>query len=243
MHLAAQYLATAAISFINAKEDDSHTNMGFDPESGHMYSRSFGMDSYFLSLSYVDFSLNFHNQARLTKYDLNGKSHKDIVSWINQRCSELNITPEYKYDLHYELPYPIDDEFIFELIDQGEMAYLLEIRRLSFHVFSNFIKDNNLNSEIRIWPHHFDTGVFFTPDKVKSINIGMGLAIPDDLINDHYYYASGYDENGPISTLNFKPLHQGKWIDNGFKGAVLPAKNMDYSTIVDFLKQAKGAYL
>ena len=36
-HWAAQYLATAAKSFIPAKEDDSHTNLGYDHENALLY--------------------------------------------------------------------------------------------------------------------------------------------------------------------------------------------------------------
>ena len=31
-HLAAQYLAAAVINFLQAEKDNSHTNLGFDPD-------------------------------------------------------------------------------------------------------------------------------------------------------------------------------------------------------------------
>lgn len=36
MHLAAQYLAAAGISFVAKEDDDSHTNLGFSAETGSM---------------------------------------------------------------------------------------------------------------------------------------------------------------------------------------------------------------
>ncbi len=42
VHLAAQYLAAFAINYVVPNEDDSHTNLGFDPNNKTLSSRSFG---------------------------------------------------------------------------------------------------------------------------------------------------------------------------------------------------------
>jgi hypothetical protein len=39
MYLLAQYLAAAGISFLEKKDDDSHSNLGFSIENSSMYSR------------------------------------------------------------------------------------------------------------------------------------------------------------------------------------------------------------
>ena len=40
MHIAAQYLAAAGISFLEKQPDDSHTNVGFSVEDRTLFSRS-----------------------------------------------------------------------------------------------------------------------------------------------------------------------------------------------------------
>ncbi len=243
IHMAAQYLATAAIRFLPAKDDDSHTNLGLNVKEGYLYSRSFGEQSYFLSLSYTDFSLNFHGPNDISKLLLHGKSHKEIISWITQTCGQVISSIEYKFSLHYELPYAFDDDFVFEIDEPDEVTELLKLRRLAHAVFTNFLKENHFESEIRIWPHHFDTGIFFSFNKDNDKQLGMGLAIPDDMLNAHYFYVSGYDQNGVIDTNDFGPLEQGKWIQNGFKGAVLEASGSDPLTFVNFLNEVKEEYI
>ena len=39
IHLAAQYLAAAGISFLEKRDDDSHTNLGFNIEKGTLDDR------------------------------------------------------------------------------------------------------------------------------------------------------------------------------------------------------------
>lgn len=242
MHLAAQYLATAAISFLEAEKDDSHTNIGFDAKEGYLYSRSFGAQSYFMSLSYIDFSLNFHGPDSSVKFLLDGKSHKEVVSWISNYSSQVIASPGYKFALHYELPYPLDDEFVFQLTDPDQLAVLLRLRILAHEVCHDFLAQNNFKSDIRIWPHHFDTGIYFELD-VDDKQLGMGLAIPDSMIDDHYFYVGGYDAHGPIAVSGFEDLKVGTWIDEGFQGAVVRAANKDFNTILNFLNEAKDKYL
>ena len=40
MHLAAQYLAAAGISFLEKKDDDSHTNLGFSIKDQCLYTHT-----------------------------------------------------------------------------------------------------------------------------------------------------------------------------------------------------------
>ena len=61
-------------------------------------------------------------------------------------------------------------------------------------------------SEVRIWPHHFDTGCLGYFDTKKNVSVGLGLAIPDKNVDDWYFYASGYHGEEPIQTEMFEPL-------------------------------------
>ena len=68
--------------------------------------------------------------------------------------------------------------------------------------------------------------------------IGLGLAVPDNVCKDHYFYISGYKGHEIIDTSDFKPLSLGSWSINGFKGAILPATEIDKNKGIAFLSEA-----
>jgi hypothetical protein len=59
LHLAAQYLATAAKSFIKTKEDDSHINLGWNSDEKRLETHDLSNDGLRLALNYLEYSLDF----------------------------------------------------------------------------------------------------------------------------------------------------------------------------------------
>ncbi|MEM6380925.1 MAG: hypothetical protein AAF705_22325, partial [Bacteroidota bacterium] len=54
-HIAAQYLTTVAISFLEKKDDDSHTNLGW--KNGGLHTHPLSSANCTLTLDYSSFSL------------------------------------------------------------------------------------------------------------------------------------------------------------------------------------------
>ena len=74
--------------------------------------------------------------------------------------------------------------------------------------------------EIRIWPHHFDTGIYVMA--TKQLGLGFGLAMKDAMVGAPYFYLSGYNQENPVSYKNLNPLTHGKWeTGEQWNGAVL----------------------
>ncbi|MBQ4821553.1 hypothetical protein [Aquimarina sp. MMG016] len=243
MHLAAQYLAAAGISFVDKKDDDSHTNLGFSIEDPKLYTHPLNEDDDTLSLSYQHFTLDWNFKNSQKTLPLDGASHSKIVKWIAETAIEANIKKPYKYDLHYELPYtPITEDFIFKLIDVASLRKLTSFRILAQLILETFIKNQQLSSDIRVWPHHFDTGAFMPLEDKTNLAIGLGLAIPDSSNDEYYFYISAYHGHDSVDTAKFKPLSLGEWKNEGFKGAVLPISGVDKNSGVAFFEEALSAY-
>ena len=244
IHLAIQYLATVSKSFLEPKADDSHTNLGFSLDDGAIYSRMLDGKQTYLCLSYKKFSLEWiTNKEVIDELPLDGKTHKEIVTWINEKALASFGKATYTYDLHYELPYdPIQDDFTFVLDNKSKLDELVHCRILAQLVLEDFLKKSTLVSDIRIWPHHFDTGAFATLPDHPEIAIGLGLAIPDSLIDDHYFYIAAYRGHDSIQVADFKPLQYGKWVQDGFTGAVLGTKNLTREEGLAFFLQALATY-
>ena len=239
MHLAAQYLAAAGISFLDKKDDDSHTNLGFSIAKSCMETHPLSENGDVLSLDYKNFSLNWNSESVTNSFPLDGATHSDALNWLKE-TSKTFLYKSYVYEFHYDLPYEITDDFKYELVDANRLAELLQLRILAQSVLEETLNDGNLESPIRTWPHHFDSGAYTSLN--ENIAIGFGLATPDTVCAEHYFYISGYKGHDALNAEDFSALSNGEWKNNGFKGAVLPAVRIDTSKAVLFFKEAIENY-
>ncbi len=243
MHLAAQYLAAAGISFIEKKDDDSHTNLGFSITDKKMTTHQLSKNGDVLALQYSQFALEWTSKHFTDSLPLDGVIHDNVLNWISTTAIKANIKKKYQYSFHYELPYPLPaKEYAFTLTNQSKLEELVNYRILAQQVLDSFLKSNQLKSDIRIWPHHFDLGAFAQLNDSSEIAIGIGLGIPDTLVNEYYFYISAYKGHEGLVTNGFSSLTKGKWYNNGFKGALLPISNIDKSTALLFFNEALNQY-
>ena len=236
MHLAAQYLATAGISFLDKEDDDSHTNLGFNTDSGCLETHILSENNDQLLLCYQDFSLLWKSDSGTKTFPLDGASHKNVVNWLKE-TAKTTFDKDYEYTLHYELPYAIDDSFTYHLNDADAVKELMHLRILAQLSLEKINQTYGFDTSIRIWPHHFDTGIYAAiPDTDKSV--GVGLAIPDAVLDEHYLYASGYNAEGQIVPEGLKKLTKGRWSTTDYLGGVIAAAELSESEAVQFFNEA-----
>ncbi|CAN0366794.1 unnamed protein product, partial [Ectocarpus sp. 4 AP-2014] len=203
------------ISFVEKKDDDSHTNLGFSSEDGSLYTRPLNEAGDKLSLNYERFTLEWVGKAATRHFRLDGSTHAQILAWIKQMVTDAGIDKPYIYKFHYDLPYQVTDDFTFKLLDAGRLQELLHLRILAQMVLESFLQDHKLDSEIRIWPHHFDTGAYASLNDNSGPAIGLGLAIPDSDHEDHYFYIAAYKGHDGVDISAFDGLTNGTWHNNG----------------------------
>lgn len=241
LHFASQYLAAAGKSFLVHKTDDSHTNVGFDIHNNQFETWKLNQDGVKLCLKLDNFSLTWSNtEFRLA---LNGQTHKEVVFFLEESAQQLGFGKPYEFDLHYELPFSWEDSYTFELTNVNAITKESRLRKLANRALQNFLNQEQLKSNIRIWPHHFDTGAFVVLEGDSGKSVGMGMAIPDSLLDDHYFYLSVYKGHDAIDTSNFSTLTLGEWKNQGFKGAILSASKATEIEIVQFLQEALAQYI
>lgn len=243
IHIAAQYLAAASISFLPKKEDDSHTNLGFNKEKGYLETWPLNDRGCKITFDYLNFSLHWvaNNTVRLSIL-LDKKTHREVLNWLESLTTSLTIKKPYAYKLHYELPYDsISDDFVFKKPSNNVLRELLHNRIFAQNVLEKTIEITSLESDIRIWPHHFDTGAFSSIKK-SDLSIGLGLAIPDSTHDEYYFYISAYKGHNGVDTSSFDSLSLGEWKNKDFKGAVLPISDIDEEKGITFFKEAISTY-
>ncbi len=241
VHLAAQYLAMAGKSFLQPKSDDSHSNIGFVPETQTLETWPLYGSGFKLVFDYSDFGLKWGPNATHS-FQLDGKSHEEVVAWLNVMIASTPLTKPYTYELHYDLPYSATGGFKFQLTDSIKLKELVRLRKLAQSVLQLFLERENLKSDIRIWPHHFDMGAFVSLDDGSGKSVGLGMAIPDSICAEHYFYISGYLGHDAIDVSGFNELTQGSWNTKDLKGGLLPASNVDAESAVQFFQEALRAY-
>ena len=242
IHLASQYLAAANISFVQKEDDDSHTNFGFDVEQLCLLTHPLSSKGDQLALNYKDFSLEWISPNAHNSFPLEGKTHAQVVEWL-QQMSLTFIAMPYTYKFHYDLPYTIESNYTFHIAADEDLATLANFRVLCENALEQIIRANQLEASIRIWPHHFDTGIYTNIPNTAEVMVGLGLAIPDTVSDGHYFYASGYKNGNQIDPNAFSPLSVGKWISDTFKGGVLPAEHSNEGKLVKFFTEALEQFM
>ena len=192
----------------------------------------------YIFLDYERFMLVWKNEDWTDSYRLDGNTHKHSLKWLKEKAARASLSVPYSYKFHYESPYAISDNFTFKLLDANRLAELTHLRIMAQLVLEEFLKANNLDSEIKVWPHHFDTGAYAVTNAQSGAAVGLGLAVPDNLISEHYFYISLYNNNAAVDTSNLATLNDGQWLNTNFKGAVLPAMGSTKEKTLSFFQES-----
>ena len=254
LHWLCQVITKANRTWVPPREDDGHTNLYFDPLTNRITGRwiQSPRGEIILGLNLRDFQyewLNKQNQVlqsipifEQTVNDLEKKVAKTPVSFGMD-------TDEFFQPLHFDIPdYGIvnisPDDLIADEVNVWQ--YYRRLANIACLEMTGFFQ---IDSEIRIWPHHFDTGIYvrITP----GLGIGFGLAMQDEMAGDAYFYLSGYTEQHPIKYDQLPRLENGRWeTGDGWQGAVLPLKaipanafNAALQTVTNFSVTAGKWYL
>lgn len=226
LHQICQTLAKINRSYISAKPDDSHTNLYFDSFNSKILSRWISTEKgdflCALNILYAQFEwINSHYSVQHI-ISIDGKTQDAIETEFTKLFADSGLdTTNFKNDMHYDIPnYPFKTE-PYHSFNLEDCASWLHYRTLANNASTSILGTLQTQSDVRIWPHHFDTGIFTTTK--NEIGIGFGLAMNDSLFNDAYIYFSVYKNNAPVKYGNLSELTAGKWYTSEqWNGAVLP---------------------
>lgn len=232
LHLLCQIIAKANRTFTPAKKDDSNTNLAYNMRKNRIEGRWIiapkGKIILSLNLSNFKFEWIDEQDVVLDSFPSIGFTIEKIENEIDKGLDSLGLhSGTFKEPMHYEIPaYSFLNDPI-ALISFDEIRLWKMFRGLANVACDNLMLDLKSKSEIRIWPHHFDTGIYIEPS--TKIGIGFGLAMEDSLVGAPYFCFSGYGLNGyTIDYTNIDELKIGKWIvEENWKGAVLPLHDLE----------------
>ena len=126
----------------------------------------------------------------------------------------------FRTKLHFDIP---DYEFSKEKVAPLNTTSIDEwkhFRQMANEACGLLLGHVQAPGEIRIWPHHFDTGIYVM---IKDhLGLGFGLAMQDDLAGAPYFYMAAYPKTGNLQYNNLPESDEWEWkIGEHWQGAIL----------------------
>ena len=243
IHQLSQTLAKFGRSFADHKTDDSHTNLYFDLVGKTIWGRwaILNNTAYILGLDLEaqEFKILNKNQESINHFEISGKTQASVEQEIATFLKE-NLKAEkddFLKRLHFEIPaYSFLDKTVLPF-EEDALSNWIKYRQVANDVCQLITSHLNVETETRIWPHHFDTGVYF--ETTPKLAIGFGWAMADSMVPDPYFYFSAYGLNGhQVDYKTTTPLTVGKWmITEHWKGGVLPMQEASFENCQTFIKE------
>ena len=250
LHQLSQLIAKVNQAYLPHEDDDSHTNLYFDEVGKRITGRWFGgQDSKYLLVFDL---LNWEYQVldeklnALVAISQSGKTLDQTESEVVTFLQKFGFQVEgLSKPLHYKIPVY---SFLKEKINKPDSRSLeswMAVRGLANQANRLVLGYLQQEAEIRIWPHHFDTGLYVEVN--SEVGIGFGLAIADLMVDGPYFYLAGYAlKNKTWNWEKVTELAEGEWIiSEGWKGAVLPITevNREKLNLPGYIQSALAWYL
>ena len=246
LHWLCQTIAKANRTYVTSKPDDSHTNLFYDDLDNRIVGRwiNNGRQHMMLTLHLETLHFEWLNSAKevVQSYATVGKVAGDTEKEIEAGLPEIYLNPKgFTEKLHFEIPnYSFASEPI-QSIPKASIHEWKTYRKLANVLCGLVLGYLELEGDIRIWPHHFDTGIYV--EIGQRLGIGFGLAMEDSMAGDPYFYLSGYPIHGTLEYSELPSLQNGKWeVSEHWQGAILPLSELT-SGIFEENRQAISDYL
>lgn len=254
LHWLSQTIAKANRTYVTTKPDDSHTNLYYDILDNRIVGRwiNNGSDTIMLTLNLESLHFEWLNSAKevIQSVASIGKVTSDIENELAAGLSNLHLKQAgFTNELHFQIPdYSFKGEVI-QAINEDNMHQWKTYRKLANVLCGLVLGYLELEGEIRIWPHHFDTGIYVEMN--KKMGIGFGLAMEDSMAGAPYFYLSGYHIHKTLTYNDLPALAEGRWeIGEHWKGAILPINELssgifeeNRDSISNYLKRSINWYL
>jgi len=225
LHHAAELLALAAVSFIPAEADDSHTSMSWLAAHRALATQPIvAPRSIRVALRVPDLALLVIDDAsgqEKAAFALDGASRAEALAWIAGRIGNAGLdSSRLRSTLHFTISpratdtgagFHADGDDLEELARwYGNASAFLEAYGAAF----------DGAGQVRCWPHHFDIATLVRlPAGRRLQTIGVGLSPGDQESDEPYFYVAP----SPAPPTTPPALSIGAWHTTSWWGAALGA--------------------
>ena len=225
LHVASQVLAKLNRAFVAQQPDDCHTNLRYKNSEKRIYGRRIMVPDAGLqfvpSIHLPTMTLEMVHpttKSIVASLSMAGKPisefNDELAAWLKEHTLETLI---FRENMHYDIPdYGIES---YRALTNEELTEWHEGRKQANELLDALAtKLAQTDKKSRIWPHHFDTGIYV---KLESgVGIGAGFAMKDKYCNEPYFYLAVYSDEHEFPSDT--KLTHGLWVsDERFNGAVI----------------------
>jgi len=227
-HHAVQLIAMVGKYLVPQQADDSNTNMHYSKERDLLVGNKL-INGAYVALHLPDLKLLLVDENFACKNEISivGKTKSQVFKELKEilkNCG-INVT-NFIHKMHYNLPaHGLDKGQTFKITNPEALIEHTFYRSNAEIILCDIASNYNSASSVRVWPHHFDSGSYI-PLEYNSRNeitksISIGWAIPDEMVNEPYYYLSYWTENHTLDFNNLPSPDTGEWVTSGWKGGIL----------------------
>jgi hypothetical protein len=226
LHHAAQIAVSAAISYIPARSDDSHTALTWSRPLGALTTEPIAARRAFrIALRVDELTLNALDDEGVVmrSFPLRGRTSADGHVWLREVAAEADLDPaRLTSRKHYTIPvHPVAAGAAFEIGTGHDLAELARYWANAAAFLEELARSTAGASAVRTWPHHFDIATLIELPGAQRRTIGVGQSPGDDSYDQPYWYVGPY----PYPPADNLPAlaGEGHWHTEGWLGASLPA--------------------
>jgi hypothetical protein len=180
LHHAAQIAVSAAISYIPARSDDSHTALTWVGSNGALVTEQITAAAPFrIGVRVEDLTLHaIDSELRSTNsFALAGRTVGEANNWLAAVAAEAGLDlARLKSAKHYTIPgHPVASGAPFSAQIGSALAELSKYWSNAGMVLDDLVRATEGASPVRTWPHHFDMASLITlPGAGPRRTIGVG---------------------------------------------------------------------
>lgn len=240
-HSLAQLIALTGTNQLIIQTDDSQANSIWNSDQDRLEGHPFEYMNQQLRfvIDLPTFSLQFLDEQNnpVATFGAESKTPTETTEWWRAVLHSWGFDPTKPLNYQLEVAPVVLDTKYSRPAKQNEWA---NWRTIANQALADLNHLSSRTSTIRIWPHHFDTGVYYSiPDEQgkEQAAIWAGYSIADAVSPEPYFYLSGYSTLHPIDFTKAAKLAVGQWLARpDWQGACLPISHIaEAEQITQFL--------
>lgn len=232
LHHAAQFVSMVSNSYLPHLPDDSQNSLHWNSDLETLEGKWIESPKIRMSLDIKKFGLIMQTGERSHQVPLERNTKADVLSDLaallhayGANSGGLQPIAQFVIPTH-----AVEEGGVFEK-PADEVLQEWANWRTNAQIVLEPIRDQfQWASDVSIWPHHFDTGLYVPLSRNENGNdtrsVGLGLAIADSEVPEPYFYINHWSQT-PIDFGTEQPSIQvGYWHDKSWKGFILPASDI-----------------
>ena len=226
IHRLAQFPAMVGKNLIRQASDDSHATLNWNSSEQRLESQLID-DEFQLCVSLPNFSLCWGSNGKvISELQADGETKDHLLVWVKEQVSIAGLdAAKIHYIDHYQVPeHAVDTGQTFVKPSDEILNAWIAHRTNANEMMAVINHEVGMDSDIRVWPHHFDTGTYYAYGDRKAI--GAGWAIGDSMSEFPYLYIYPWHADESIDLSHSPSFDAGKWMTDGWIGAILPLSEM-----------------